>query len=482
MSDDYLTEPLSWNEGMLLSPQHFQQNDIYWHEQLAHRTRCLRPYAWGLWDLEIERQELRKGVLRVRRVQALLPDGLAARFPAQGGDDSLAPLHLDALDEADRDDLHGKGLTIHLAAPKRMRGAASGNSDLRRYVPVPGGTALDENTGLREIPLDRLRACLSLLPASKLTGGHEHIPLLRIERRGTEFGLSHYHPPLLRARAADFLGDDSILQRLDTLLLKIMERAQNQAADTAGQRITGALTRVFPSLFIMVKSGEIHPFDLYLQLAQLLGHIAQLSQAPVHKLVIEPYDHDDPEPDFATILERIDGVVAQVRTGMRSRDFREVEDGIFEIDLDPAWDPDALLVELRGADPRGMERWMRNAHIGDAAIHGDLQRRRLPGAGREPAAESLAKLTPTAQDGVLYALNNHWLPAEDGKTTAVIRKGGVLRIQGPRYGVQPHALALYFPAGGATGNPSAKNKSTPPAAAPTDSSPGGGRADGDRDG
>ena len=481
MSDDYLTEPLSWNEGMLLSPQHFQQNDIYWHEQLAHRTRCLRPYAWGLWDLEIDKQELRKGVLRVLRVQALLPDGLAARFPAQGDDNSLAPLNLNKLDEADKDKLQDKGLTIYLAVPKRMHGAASGNSDLRRYVPVPGGVALDENTGQREIPLDRLRACLELLPKSKLSGGHTYIRLLRI-RGKTEFTLSPYHPPLLRARAADFLGEHSILRRLDDLLLKITERAQGQAADTAGRRITGALTRVLPSLSIMVKSGEIHPFDLYLQLAQLLGHIAQLSQAPVHELVMEPYDHNDLKPDFDTMLKRIDGVVAQVRTGMRSRDFRKLEDGVFEIGLDPAWDPDALLVELRGADPLGMERWMRNAHIGDAAIHGDLQRRRLPGAGREPAAESLAKLTPTAQDGVLYALNNHWLPAEDGKTTAVIRKGGVLRIQGPRYGVQPHALALYFPAGGATGNPSAKNKPTPPAAALTDSSPGGGRADGDRDG
>ena len=485
MSDDYLTEPLSWNEGMLLSPQHFQQNDIHQHEQLSLRMQYARPYAWGLWDLDIEKQELRKGVLRVRRVHALLPDGLAARFPAQSDDNSLAPLNLNELDEADRNDLHGKGLTIYLAAPKRMRGAASSNSDLRRYVPTPGGTALDENTGLREIPLDRLRACLSLLPTSKLTGGYEHIPLLRIERRGTEFGLSRYHPPLLRARAAAFLGEDALLQRLDVLLLKIMERAQSQAADAAGRRITGALTRVFPTLFIMVKSGEIHPFDLYLQLAQLLGHIAQLSNAPVHKLVIEPYDHNDLEPDFNTIFERIDDAVAQVPAGMRSRNFREVEDGVFEINLDPAWDTDTLLVELRGTDPRGMERWMRNAHIGDAAIHEDLRRRRLPGAGREPAAEGLAERTPTAQDGVLYSLNNHWLPAEDGKAAAVIRKGGVLRVQGPRYGAPPHTLALYFPAAGAGGNPAPENRPQNAAASnlvpPTDAKPGG-RADGDDDG
>ena len=98
---------------------------------------------------------------------------------------------------------------------------------------------------------------------------------------------------------------------------------------------------------------------------------------------------------------------------------------------------------------------MRNAHIGDAKLQDTLQRRRLPGARREPAAGSLAKSTPTEDGGVLYTLGNHMLPTDDGQSTPVIRSDGVLRVHGPKEGVGPHALVLYYPAERMASKPSA---------------------------
>lgn len=64
-----------WQEGMLLRPQHFQQNDRYYDHQLKTRTQQLGLYAWGFFALEIDRQFLNMGKLVVSQASGILPDG-----------------------------------------------------------------------------------------------------------------------------------------------------------------------------------------------------------------------------------------------------------------------------------------------------------------------------------------------------------------------------------------------------------------------
>src|SRR3989338_2153392 len=64
-----------WQEGMLLRPQHFQQNDRYYDYQLKTRTQKLDSYAWGFFELEIDRQFLNMGKLVVSKASGILPDG-----------------------------------------------------------------------------------------------------------------------------------------------------------------------------------------------------------------------------------------------------------------------------------------------------------------------------------------------------------------------------------------------------------------------
>ena len=64
-----------WQEGMLLRPQHFQQNDRHTEYQLKTRTRHLHCYAWGFFSMEIDRQFLNMGKLVVSQASGVLPDG-----------------------------------------------------------------------------------------------------------------------------------------------------------------------------------------------------------------------------------------------------------------------------------------------------------------------------------------------------------------------------------------------------------------------
>ena len=53
-----LLDKVTWQEGMLLRPQHLQHNDRYYHQQLARRSQLSQGYAWGFLTLEIDPQYL----------------------------------------------------------------------------------------------------------------------------------------------------------------------------------------------------------------------------------------------------------------------------------------------------------------------------------------------------------------------------------------------------------------------------------------
>src|SRR5690606_4907672 len=64
-----------WQEGMLLRPQHFQQNDRYYDYQLKVRTQRQTGCSWGFFQLEIDHQFLTTGKLVISQASGILPDG-----------------------------------------------------------------------------------------------------------------------------------------------------------------------------------------------------------------------------------------------------------------------------------------------------------------------------------------------------------------------------------------------------------------------
>ena len=83
------TQRVVWSEGMLVSPQHMQQQDLYHERLLDERIAALSPYRWGVVSLEIDAGALGSGQLRVTRFLGVLPDGLYLSF--EGKDPESPP-------------------------------------------------------------------------------------------------------------------------------------------------------------------------------------------------------------------------------------------------------------------------------------------------------------------------------------------------------------------------------------------------------
>ncbi|MGH8269221.1 MAG: type VI secretion system baseplate subunit TssK, partial [Steroidobacteraceae bacterium] len=70
-----------WSEGLFLRPQHFQQQERYLENYIQGRVGTLRLDAWGLVELEIERDLLAIGKLALRRARGVFPDGTPFAMP-----------------------------------------------------------------------------------------------------------------------------------------------------------------------------------------------------------------------------------------------------------------------------------------------------------------------------------------------------------------------------------------------------------------
>ncbi|MDX2427095.1 MAG: type VI secretion system baseplate subunit TssK, partial [Xanthomonadales bacterium] len=69
------TSKIIWSEGMFLRPQHFQQNDRYLETLIQNRCGPMRPYSWGIEELEIDQEALNLGKIEIAKCKAILPDG-----------------------------------------------------------------------------------------------------------------------------------------------------------------------------------------------------------------------------------------------------------------------------------------------------------------------------------------------------------------------------------------------------------------------
>lgn len=75
------TSKIVWSEGMFLRPQHFQQNDRYLEALIQNRCSPMRPYSWGIEELEINPEALSLGKLEIAKCSAILPDGTTLNIP-----------------------------------------------------------------------------------------------------------------------------------------------------------------------------------------------------------------------------------------------------------------------------------------------------------------------------------------------------------------------------------------------------------------
>jgi type VI secretion system protein ImpJ len=370
---------VQWHEGMLLSPQHFQQAELRNHALHGYMMLAAVPYYWGVRRLRLDEAALVGGTFAITELEAIMPDGLLV-LHSSGLDPDAPKLELDLLPLVA--DPAVSRIAVHLTVAVRGEQAGS-NGAQSRFRQIEGAEVLDENTGDNPIPIPRLLPMLSL----HATGGplqpppprFVSLPLAVFQSAGQRVNSVDYEPPRLQ------LDRDTLLSQLAG---KIVADLRSKATEW-GVRLSGALAAGnantvgdsvatlrtivagLPRLEALLNTGLAHPFQVYLALCDIAGDLAVVG-GQISLPVLGAYAHADPLAAFSTVCRFINGALDELRTPHMSVVFDHVRPGRFELLLHPAY-PRAggLVIGVRlavGQDPAAARAWF------DAAVIGTVSR------------------------------------------------------------------------------------------------------------
>lgn len=305
-----------WEDGMHLTPQHFQAQRRYHEEQMARTLEALTPFGYGLSLLLVDVDGLRNGTLALLQARGVLPDGTVFHLPE--ADLPPAPLAIAERFSPTRD-----AHVVHLVlAPWRADSAnlseepvATATSRFR----VQEDVLVDESTGGDPAAVRFAARNLRLLLDDDVTDAVVSLPIARIQRDGRgQFQLdATFVPPTLQIGGSERLLSLTrdvvgLLEAKGAALAATLTHAPSGvtggAAAYAGNELATrwllhAVRSADAPLRHLLLTRRVHAEQLYTELARLAGALCTFSFTS-HPADVPLYQHDELTTTFDG-LERL---------------------------------------------------------------------------------------------------------------------------------------------------------------------------------
>lgn len=412
---------IQWHDGMMLTPQHFDDLTARLEALIEHASRMAAPFNWGVATLSIGEAELLEGTFSVTELEAILPDGLAVWTDTR----SQAPLklQLDTLEPAFKSGI----FTVYAAVPAPREGA----DRLWRYEPVEEPieqqAANDESDAP---PIPRLQPRLQLIATpGALPSRYVGVPLAQLQYRNGAFArVDSYIPPTQKLRTTSPVARQtiSLLRRVREVSIVLQQQwrslssSERESQDLARRSAVQQLVATLPYAEAIVEVGEVHPFQVFLALTQMAGHVAGIASDPIPPN-FQPYNHLNLANSFSEVITFITRVLAE----NTSEDYIGVPflpgDDSFYLLFEPSWKGRKLVLALAAPDLPAdqVKAWGNSALIGASILQDSMRDRRILGARRAFTEREQGLYTPPGT--VLFQLFND---------DEFIRGGEMLEITG----------------------------------------------------
>ena len=386
MDANEIPDSIHWHEGLLLTPQHFQQLSLRQEALLQYSTSMIAPFSWGIRYLKIDEPSLFSGLVQIKHIEAVMPDGLVVSH--QEGDG--LQLDLNSYDEA-----KGKRMKVYLAVARQSRPTSKGENV--RYNSVEGEPVVDEFTGEGKVRLLRLVPRLQLSVADVPPKKFVSLPLLEFEYKDDGFVQTDFIPPLLTVTLSPQLGAQS---KLGIECEKIGDKVRDKAQELAGQadfQSPGtavrldletkswirSLTASLPYLEAILNTEVSHPYPIFLALCSMAGHLSALGT----KLVPDKpfYNHNDLRATFQPVIKFIEQAIDKgLTSSYQSYPFTYL-DRVYEREFEALWKHRRLILGLRGqpgVSESDLIKWGEECLIGSKRHLQSMREKRILGAKR----------------------------------------------------------------------------------------------------
>jgi type VI secretion system protein ImpJ len=374
---------IQWHEGMLLSPQHFQQASSRLDSLVAWHTLLAAPFSWGVRRLKFDTGLLPAGILRVLQLEAIMPDGTSVSYFSDNALHGPLELKLAPFAEA----LGNGPLNFYLILPvtKSMRDKGSP----ARFRSVASTQVEDEVSEALPADVPRLLPNLSLVAGNVPSGLYTALRLGTVFKDNELIKMGDVLPPLI-----EMSKDGELWERVSAFVGQLRGKAAFVAKQTAvpssktedrlayleqRERLRNLMTGL-PQIEAVLRTPSLHPYALYLSLCALLGPLSMLKPGALPPVPPE-YDHADPLAVLNPVLEALQDSLQEISQEYREHKF-EYRHGAFELSLQPEWVDKQLVVGMRGQPEKDLIAWMNGAIVGSQSAYASLRERRVLGALR----------------------------------------------------------------------------------------------------
>ncbi|MBK6920817.1 MAG: type VI secretion system baseplate subunit TssK [Deltaproteobacteria bacterium] len=300
-----------WTEGMLMCPQHLQQQDQFMEATLSSRLAAAAPVAWGVVAMTIDDGALKAGSFKLTEFVGVLSAGLPVEFsPSEGGAPAARPI-------ADAFPTTAPMLEVYLAVPASREG-------IPNYQDAIDDTANARfriaNRPVQDLTIAKTEQIvafgqpnLSIVFGTEARDDFETVKIAEIVRDGTgSFALSrNYIPPALKVAASPVLA--SWMQDLLSVMLtkqRALSETRRQidaaAVEFTGQDITrflllNALNTYIPHVRHITETRVASPLSCYLTLIELGGALTTFS-SEVDPSSFPRFNHADLRSSFEELF------------------------------------------------------------------------------------------------------------------------------------------------------------------------------------
>lgn len=303
-----------WSEGMFLRPQHFQQHDRYVETLIEDRCSSLRPYAWGVRELEINEEALGLGKVDIARCRAVLADGTTIDIP--GSDPAPEPLELDS---------NTRDQTVFICLLDKRHGSnevsrEEGDDAATRFTvsvmdvrdtSVPMDTSAPIELGRKNLRLLREndeRADYTCLGA---------VRVVEVRNDNTVVLDRNFIPPALDCRGTPRLSGyikdlEGLLRQRGEKLAARVGAAHGGTADTGDFMLLQVINRYEPLFRHLETLPDYHPEALYAICAQMAGELSTFTSLGKRPAEYPVYDHEDLAGCFEPLLAELREALTKV--------------------------------------------------------------------------------------------------------------------------------------------------------------------------
>jgi type VI secretion system protein ImpJ len=309
---------IHWHEGLFLQPHHLQRLQRGVHDQVCAERKLAWAYPYGVVEARLSRDELENMRIRFDRLRAIMPSGRIVDFP-----DSA---ELPSLDIKQALAKSVAGFRLYLGVPlwqparaNTVRTGVEGDTRAKLIYRIGEIECTDENTGENPKPVQVRKINSRLMFEQEDNADMEVLPLLRVMRAvGDDVGLPRQDPdyvppcfvlagsPVLRELVRDLVSQVEASRKELVVQLARGGFSIDQMRGLQFEQVMRltTLNRFSGRLPSLIASANLTPFEIYLQLRELLGELAAL-HPDKDDFEVATYDHDNLLPVFRELTAKI---------------------------------------------------------------------------------------------------------------------------------------------------------------------------------